>query len=445
MATRIATAWRAPGPIGTAWRRTSSGELTTSTSGSSSRRSSAFQVPCSSMVSPACSTMPPASRRWPTAISAPPRCTARMIRSPLSVTMPGKTVSPDQARARRDHHFGEAGAAVEQRLLALPRRGSSSRKARCICRRRRRPPPPHRRAAAGGRPRRWPAGAAAGRVALLDGDELQPGIAGEVDARRRRCRQRAKLARTRSLVDAAGQAVLLDQRPGMAAEVGGHGRAVALGQQPLSEQHDDRHRPGQQRHADEREFEEAEAADAGIARRLPRPARSPACRSAPASSRHARRRPAASAAATEFRFSRTAMTTTTGSSAATAPLTLISAVSSATSAIVSTSSRVRLSSPAPRISSCPAQAVTPVISSPALTMKSEAMKMTAGSPKPPSAWSSVRTPVAHSASAVAMATMTTGSLFQTNRTTATAMMAAVCYRAQSLRLLTGCPGTARGC
>ena len=79
------------------------------------------------------------------------------------------------------------------------------------------------------------------------------------------------------------------------------------------------------------------------------------------------------------------MTTTTGSSAATAPLTLISAVSSATRLIVSTSRRVRLSSPAPRIRSCPAQAVTPVTSSPELTMKREAMKMTAGSPKPPRA------------------------------------------------------------
>ena len=135
----------------------------------------------------------------------------------------------------------------------------------------------------------------------------------------------------------------------------------------------------------------------------------------------------------EFRFSRTAMTTTTGSSAATAPLTLISAVSSATRLIVRSRSRVRLSSPAPRISSWPAQAVTPVISSPELTTKSEAMKMTAGSPKPPSAWPSVSTPVAHSASAVSIATMTTGSLFQTNRTTATAMMSAgIGDRAQSL-------------
>jgi hypothetical protein len=53
------------------------------------------------------------------------------------------------------------------------------------------------------------------------------------------------------------------------------------------------------------------------------------------------------------------------------------------------------------------------------------MKMTAGSPKPPRAWPIVRTPVAHSANATSIETMTTGSLFETNRTTATAMMAPV--------------------
>ena len=128
----------------------------------------------------------------------------------------------------------------------------------------------------------------------------------------------------------------------------------------------------------------------------------------------------------ELRFSRTAITTTTGSSAATAPLTLISAVSSATSAIVRTSSRVRLSSPAPRIRSCPAQAVTPVISSAALTTNSEAMNMHRGI-----AEAGQRLPAAtarrspRAPARVAIATMTTGSLFQTNRTTAAAMMAAV--------------------
>ena len=127
----------------------------------------------------------------------------------------------------------------------------------------------------------------------------------------------------------------------------------------------------------------------------------------------------------EFRFSLTAITTTTGSSAATAPLTLISAVSSATRLIVRTRRRARLSSPAPRIRSCPAQAVTPVTSSPELTMNREAMKITAGSPSPPKAWPSVSRPVAQRANAVIMATTTTGSLFQTNRTTVAAMMAAM--------------------
>ena len=82
------------------------------------------------------------------------------------------------------------------------------------------------------------------------------------------------------------------------------------------------------------------------------------------------------------RFNRTAITTTTGSNAATAPLTLISAVSRATSSMVSVRSRARLSSPALAMRSLPAQAVTPVCSRPALTMNRAAMKMTAGSPKP---------------------------------------------------------------
>ena len=54
----------------------------------------------------------------------------------------------------------------------------------------------------------------------------------------------------------------------MAAEVGGHGRAIAFGQEPFSEQYDDRHRSRQQRQADKREFEEAEAAHAGVAARV---------------------------------------------------------------------------------------------------------------------------------------------------------------------------------
>ena len=55
--------------------------------------------------------------------------------------------------------------------------------------------------------------------------------------------------------------------------------------------------------------------------------RSRACRSAPASTRRGRRTPAACSSCDGARPVRTAITTTTGSSAATAPLTLISAVS----------------------------------------------------------------------------------------------------------------------
>ena len=79
---------------------------------------------------------------------------------------------------------------------------------------------------------------------------------------------------------------------------------------------------------------------------------------------------------------RIAITTTTGSSAATAPLTLISAVNTATSDIMRTSSRTRLC-PAWAINPCPAQAVTPVASRPVLTTNSDAMKITRGIAKSP--------------------------------------------------------------
>ena len=77
--------------------------------------------------------------------------------------------------------------------------------------------------------------------------------------------------------------------------------------------------------------------------------------------------------------SRTAISTTTGSSAATAPLTVISAVSPPHSSMSRTTRRVRLS-PAPAITRWPAHAVTPVASRPSLTTKSAAMSTTAGSP-----------------------------------------------------------------
>ena len=114
------------------------------------------------------------------------------------------------------------------------------------------------------------------------------------------------------------------------------------------------------------------------------------------------------------RFSRTASTTTTGSSAATAPLTLMIAESTPPKSIISTISRKRLA-PEPRASTCPVQAVRPVFSSAPETTKSEVTKIVAGSPKPASAWLSVRTPVAQSAMAQPTQTAMTGSRSQMKR------------------------------
>ena len=93
------------------------------------------------------------------------------------------------------------------------------------------------------------------------------------------------------------------------------------------------------------------------------------------------------------RPNRIAVTTTTGRRAATDPLTLISAVSSETISMRRRRRRVRLA-PAPAIRICPAHAVTPVASRPALTTNNAAMKMTAGSPRPARACPMSRTPVA---------------------------------------------------
>src|SRR5262249_2763048 len=110
--------------------------------------------------------------------------------------------------------------------------------------------------------------------------------------------------------------------------------------------------------------------------------------------------------------SRTAITTTTGSRAATAPFTLMSAVSPAARSIVSTRRRVRLSATR-ATSSSPAHAVTPVASRLSLTTNSEAMKITAGSPKPATAWFRSSTPVAHRRNAAPTATTATGSRWST--------------------------------
>ena len=99
--------------------------------------------------------------------------------------------------------------------------------------------------------------------------------------------------------------------------------------------------PITQRNADQRELEEAERRQPGIVGRLRHEhvhRRAVSASSDPAWAANT----SGMSSCDGGRPRRTAMTTTTGSSAATAPLTLISAVSRATSSIVSTSRRVRL-------------------------------------------------------------------------------------------------------
>lgn len=118
---------------------------------------------------------------------------------------------------------------------------------------------------------------------------------------------------------------------------------------------------------------------------------------------------------------RTAATTTIGMSAATAPLTLINAVSPATNRQMSNSSRTR--DVPPRLTTCwPAHAVTPVESSASETTKRLAMKMTVGSPNPASAWGRLSSPVAHSETATPRATIPIGTRLDMNATTASARM-----------------------
>ena len=81
------------------------------------------------------------------------------------------------------------------------------------------------------------------------------------------------------------------------------------------------------------------------------------------------------------RPSRTASTTTIGSRAATAPLTLMKAVSTAVMPMVSINRRVRLL-PEKRISSPPSQVVMPAASMASATTKSEAINITVPLPKP---------------------------------------------------------------
>ncbi len=103
---------------------------------------------------------------------------------------------------------------------------------------------------------------------------------------------------------------------------------------------------------------------------------------------------------------------------------LMTAASSAATPTMSVSRPARPSD-ARRSSHCPIHAVTPVASSASLSTKSDAMKSTIGSLKPPSASSSGSTPVAHSATGTNSATTTSGRRFVMKPTTASARIANV--------------------
>ena len=110
------------------------------------------------------------------------------------------------------------------------------------------------------------------------------------------------------------------------------------------------------------------------------------------------------------------MTTTTGSSAATAPLTLIRAVRPATSSIIRTISRVRLS-PTRSMSSWPAHVVTPVASS---ALADDEQRRDEDDRRVAEARQRLvrsRTPVKYSARRPRSATSPTGIRFETNAMT----------------------------
>ncbi len=229
------------------------------------------------------------------------------------------------------------------------------------------------------------------RVRGLDSEEGEAGIGGEVHRGRRRPDPRRALAEP-ELEDTLVEPVLLDERPRVAAEVGRDRLALPVGQQAVAEEHDDRDRP-------------ARAAGPPRSPNSKKPNGPPADFAATSDTRtltgvpvRASMEPACDEKTNGIRSweggrpRRTAITTTTGRSAATAPLGVMTAVRSAEVRPISTSSRPRLS-PAWAITSWPAHAVTPVVSRPALTTKSAAMKTTTESPRPPRACRRSSTPV----------------------------------------------------
>lgn len=110
---------------------------------------------------------------------------------------------------------------------------------------------------------------------------------------------------------------------------------------------------------------------------------------------------------------RIATTTITGSIAATAPFIPINAVNTPATSMIRTTRHVLLV-PVRLISSCPAHAETPAISSPVAITSNAAMRMTTESPMPWTNSGAVRMPTKYSASEAPIATAAAGTRFHAN-------------------------------
>ncbi len=172
----------------------------------------------------------------------------------------GEDLAPHQRGARRDHDLGQAGGAVEQRvghgLLGFFRAEGQVHVVGEAGGGRGFAPQQQRVAFLDRRTRGRPA-------AGLHTDQAQPRIGIQAQRRGGGADQR----RTRTHAQAEGIAlepVLLDQRAGVTREIARHRGAAGVRQQFLAQQHQDHHRAGEQRHAHQRELEEAEVAGAGV-------------------------------------------------------------------------------------------------------------------------------------------------------------------------------------
>ncbi len=172
----------------------------------------------------------------------------------------------DQPGAWRHHDLGQAGVAVEQRVGDIGGRfirpkgqqfvGREAADGFRLA--------PHDEDVALGEGRLPERSAAAG---ALDGDQTQARVVGQIDARRRRSDIRRAGAHPK-LEQTIVQAVLLDQGPGVCAQVGRDRPPAALRQQALPEQHHDRHRAQDEGNADDGELEEAERRQPVLRRRF---------------------------------------------------------------------------------------------------------------------------------------------------------------------------------